>query len=78
MTTASLIGSWSTVPRTPCTTGSTSEDDSPQYAAGNEPLASWVVILERPTLASTDDPFDTAVAKALEKYGPMLRRLAES
>ena len=56
MTTASPIGSWSDLQHTPFTRRSTSEDDSPQYAAGNEPLTSWAAVLERPTLASTGDP----------------------
>ena len=60
-------------------------DDEPvQFGAGNEPIGSWLNVAEQPTVALapigddlTDDRFNAAVAKALEKYEPMLRRLAE-
>ncbi len=82
MTTATPIGSWSQLQRALVTERSTSEGGPPRYGAGNEPVASWLGGLERPTLAPVgedvgDDRFDAGVAKALERYGPMLRRLAE-
>lgn len=82
MTTAMPIGSWSQLQPTSSTKRSTAEGDAPQYGAGNEPLASWLGGLERPTLAPVgedvgDDRFDSAVAKMLQQYGPMLKRLAE-
>lgn len=82
MTTAAPIGSWSELQPAPFTKRSTSEGDAPQYGAGNEPLTSWLVGLERPTLPPVgedvgDDRFDSAVAKMLQQYDPMLKRLAE-
>lgn len=58
------------------------DDEAVQFGAGNEPIGSWLDAVVQPTVAPvgddlTDDRFNAAVAKALKKYEPMLRRLAE-